>query len=115
MATSKSPDKWIAGALLYSGRRDPTWGVSEAVVKRVLQLWDAIPPSSNNEESTSRLGYRGAFLRAPDGRQWRAFEGAASLTGPDGHEVRTDLARQFEKALLTSAPKGLLPDLLKRE
>jgi|SRR5581483_12379939 hypothetical protein len=114
MATSKLPEKWIAGALIFSGRRDPTWEVSEAVVKRLQKLWGAMPPSSKGEASTSRLGYRGVFLRSPDGREWRVFDGAASLTGAGGIEVRTDAGREFEKTLLASAPTGLLPDPLER-
>ncbi len=112
MATSKSDENWIAGALLYSGRRDPTWELSKAVVKHLLQLWGAMPPSSKGEVSTSRLGYRGVFLRAPDGREWKAFDGTTTVSGTDVRDVRIDLTRQFEKALLASAPTGLLPDRL---
>lgn len=111
MATSKSPEKWIAGARLYSGRRDPTWEISKEVAKKLLELWDALPPSSGAEPSTSRLGYRGVFLRGPGGREWKAFDGAASLSGHGGVEVRIDIAREFEKNLMASAPKDLLPDL----
>jgi len=111
MATSRSPEKWIAGALIYSGRRDPTWKVSERIAKKLVELWDAMPPSSKAEPSTSRLGYRGVFLHAPDGREWTAFDGAVSLNGPGGVEVRIDTGRGFEKMLLASAPKNLLPDL----
>lgn len=111
MATSRSPEKWIAGALIYSGRRDPTWEISAKVAKRLVELWDGMPPASQMLSSASRLGYRGVFLRGPGGREWMAFNGDASLNSPAGVEVRTDPANKFEKALLASAPKGLLPDV----
>ena len=111
MATSRSPEKWIAGALIYSGRRDPTWELSERIAKKLVELWDAMPKSSKSEPSTSRLGYRGVFLRGPGGREWTAFDGAASLSGPGGVGVAIDTGRKFEKTLLASAPKNLLPDL----
>src|SRR5690242_6329970 len=111
MATSKSPEKWIAGALLYSGRRDPTWELEQEVANGLMRMWEAMPPSSKSEPSVSRLGYRGVFLRGPGNREWTAFCGIASLETPTGVEVRNDTGRKFEKALLASAPRGMLPDI----
>jgi hypothetical protein len=108
MATSKSRKDWIAGVHIYSGRHDPSCPVSKAVVNRLQKIWDAMPPISE-KPSPPGLGYRGAFLRAPDQREWLAFNGAVTLTSPAGVESRQDLARKFENALLASAPKGLLP------
>ena len=109
MATSKSPDLWTGGALVYSGRRDPTWPVSPSVVCTLLELWKAMPPASKPRPSFPGLGYRGAFLRAPDDREWIAFNGVVSLRTSAGVEIRRDAAGELEKALLASAPKGALP------
>jgi hypothetical protein len=109
MATSKSREGWIAGAFIYSGRRDPTWNVPKTVVRKLHRLWDATTPA-REKPSPPRLGYRGVFLRAPDGREWTVFNGLVSLTTPDETESRTDPAREFEKSLLASAPEGLLPE-----
>ena len=111
MATSKSPEKWTAGARIYSGRRDPTWEISQKVANKLVGLWDALPRSAKADTSTSRLGYRGVFLRGPGGREWQAFSAIASLKTGAGVEVRTDAERKFERTLLASAPSGLLPDL----
>jgi hypothetical protein len=51
------------------------------------------------------LGYRGCRLEAPDGRVWTAFRELVSL-GADG---RRDGGREFERALIASAPAGILP------
>jgi hypothetical protein len=109
MATSRSAEAWIAGAFLYSGRRDPTWQVSEKVAKALQKLWDGMAPVPGASPDTSRLGYRGVFLREAEGREWSAFRGLASLKTGTGIEVRTDTAREFEKRILVSAPTGLLP------
>ena len=109
MAISKSGETWIAGALLYSGRPDPTWPVSAAAARRLEKLWSSLPAAGKPAPDPSRLGYRGAFLRASLDREWIAFEGLVSLKTPAGIEVRTDVERQFEKDLLASAPKGSLP------
>jgi hypothetical protein len=109
MGTSKSNDVWTGGALLYSGRRNPTWRVSPSVVRKLQKLWKAMPPVPQLEPSPTGLGYRGTFLRGPRDRKWIAFKGIVSLKTPSGIEVRSDDAREFEKALLASAPAGLLP------
>jgi hypothetical protein len=110
MATSRSPEGWIAGAFLYSGRRDPTWQVSEKVAEALQKLWDGMAPAPGAALDASRLGYRGVFLREAEGREWSAFRGLASLKTRTGIEVRTDTAREFEKRILASAPTGLLPE-----
>lgn len=110
MATSKSPESkdWIAGVYLYSGRRDPTWPASKSLVSKLQELWETLPPSPENPVP-SGLGYRGAFLRASNNREWLAFRGIVSLTAPSGSESRKDPNHQFERSLLNSAPNGILP------
>ena len=110
MATSKSPETkdWIAGAYLYSGRRDPTWPVSKPLVRKLQELWERLPPS-RRETGPASLGYRGAFLHSPDSREWLAFKGIVSLTTPSGSESRADPGLEFERSLLNSAPAGILP------
>src|SRR5215204_2935021 len=89
MATSRSPE-WNARALLFSGRPDPTWPVPESVVNELYALWSALGPRSGAPPAAPLLGYRGCVLRAPDGREWRAFGGAVTLTTPEGVDVRSD-------------------------
>ena len=109
MGTSKSSEVGLGGALLYSGRHDPQWPVSQPIVRKLQQLWDAMPPEPKPGPSPTGLGYRGAFLRGPGDREWIAFQGVVSLRTPAAIEVRSDAASEFEKALLASAPAGLLP------
>jgi hypothetical protein len=114
MATSKSGDRghgWIAGAFLYSGRPDPTWSVSKRIVNRSQELWESLPIADEKSgPKPAALGYRGSFLRGPSKREWIAFNGVVSLKTPAGIQVRKDVAKEFEKTLLSSAPKGLLPE-----
>jgi hypothetical protein len=115
MATSKSHDvgggkQWTASALVYSGLKDPQWHIPEAVEKKLLAIWDDLPASSNTPASTARLGYRGVVLRSPSGSEWTAFAGSVSLRSNNIISTRDDPARRFEKTLLSSAPKGVLPE-----
>jgi hypothetical protein len=109
MATSKSPELWTGGALVYSGRRDPTWPVSQSVVSKLQKLWTGMPSQPAPGPSPPGLGYRGAFLRGPGNIEWTAVNGLVSFTAPAGVEIREDTSRKFERILLSSAPKGLLP------
>lgn len=112
MATSKSGEAWIAGAFLYSGRPDPTWPVAAAAARRFEKLWSTLPASGKAAPDPPRLGYRGTFLRASLHREWIAFGGVVALKTPAGIELRADVESEFEKDLLASAPKGLLPRVL---
>jgi hypothetical protein len=112
MATSKSRKQWIAGAYIYSGRRDPTWPASKFLVRKLQLLWETLPPSPEKPRPPG-LGYRGAFLRAPDHREWLAFNGIVTLTDSSGPGSRKDHNREFERSILSSAPTGVLPPDLK--
>jgi hypothetical protein len=106
---------WQAGAFLYSGRPDPRWSVPASTVAGVMAVWDDLPQLAAWREPPSRLGYRGCWLEAPDGRRWIAgdravaFYAALDVAGSRGHgskptDVRRDDERAFERALLASAP-----------
>src|SRR6266581_4912751 len=113
MVTSRSDKKkdWIAGAFLYSGRPDPVWDINQRVVKKLQEVWKALPIAEPRRElRPAGLGYRGSFLRSPGQREWIAGDGLVWLRTPAGVEKHRDDAREFEKILLSSAPKSLLPD-----
>jgi hypothetical protein len=104
---------WRAGALLYSGRPDPTWIVPAQQVAALIAYWDELPPSRTWSEPPSRLGYRGCWLEAPDGRRWTGHDGLAVLFPPRSRsaraqptEARRDEQRTFERAVLATAPAG---------
>src|SRR3982074_105884 len=107
MDTSRSADdsNWIAGALVFSGRRDPTWPVPAGVGRHLEQLWSGLPPWSGERPRPPDLGYRGCTLTAPDGRVWAAFREVVTLANDSRH----DSEREFERTLIASAPPGILP------
>jgi hypothetical protein len=98
---------WTAGAFIFSGRADPTWEVERSLAERLEQLWTRLDPDGATTQAPPRLGYRGVFLRGPNGREWHALGDVVIL----GVERRRDPDRQFERELLRSAPEGALPPL----
>lgn len=107
---------WSAGAFLYSGRPDPRWCVSAEHVDGLIACWNDLLTSETWSEPPSRLGYRGCWLEAPDGRRWIAHDRMVALFAPHEREgsrsarqpteVRLDARRQFERAVLATAPGG---------
>ncbi len=113
MATSKSDKRmteWTGGALVFSGRPDPTWPVPNQVANELEGLWTRLKPWARSLPAAQVLGYRGAFLRDTSGREWLAYGGVVTLKAKKSSQSRQDPGRQFEKLLLASAPPRLLPD-----
>jgi hypothetical protein len=110
MGTSRSAD-WLAQALAFSGRPDPTWVVPGSSVDTLLDLWAGLPARPDPGPDPPPLGYRGCLLRAPDGRTWRSYGGAVTLSQDNLELIRDDADRRFEQTLLATAPPGTLPPL----
>ena len=115
MDTSKSPKEdrtYTAGASVYSGRPDPTWSLSEEAGSKLQQLFDALEKHDGPTASAPPLGYRGVFLRDDTGHEWFAYREVVTLTESNRSEARKDSGRQFERAIVSSAPQGLIPAAL---
>ena len=110
MAGDEHTDDWSAGARLYAGRVDPSWRVPAARARTLLALWSSLPPSDRAHPGRGGVGYRGCWLRAPDGSSWVVADGLAAERSSASSQVRRDAQRAFERALLETAPEGLLPD-----
>ena len=91
------------------------WEPSPDVVARLRKTWDALPvarePLPHEPERVAQLGYRGCELyRRDGGERWRAYGEVVARTASDGtSESRLDPTGQFERTLLDSAPRGLIP------
>jgi hypothetical protein len=103
---------YTAGVSVFSGRPDPTWSLSDVVGSKLEQLFETLESYEGPAISAPPLGYRGAFLRDDSGHQWLAYRETVTLTEPNRSEVRRDKGRQFERAIVDSAPQGLIPPAL---
>jgi len=115
MVTSKSDKKkkgWIAGALIFSGRRDPTWNVDEDFTKNIRTIWNSLKPGEGRIAHVPSLGYRGCFVRDDRNNEYWACGGFVIFRSADSEETREDKEHQLERLILKSAPKGVVPDSL---
>ncbi len=77
---------------------------------KLMELFAALEARSAALRAPPPLGYGGVSLKLEIGETWHAFGGTVVWTRRDGAgEVRADPERAFERALLASAPVGLLP------
>jgi hypothetical protein len=96
---------------VFSGRPDPVWDVSDAVANKLVTIWESLPLAGRKAEPAPRhLGYRGCFLRDAKNGEWDAFGRVVVRASSSGVELRVDAARDFERTLVSSAPKGVLPE-----
>jgi hypothetical protein len=77
-----------------------------AVANKLETIWNSLEPCAESPPIAPPLGYRGCRLKC-DQREWFAFGGVVS----SGERFRCDIERRFEKTLLASAPRGLLPQM----
>ena len=115
MGTSKSNEQLgecIGGALIFSGRPNPTWDVDQDVLERLQEGWNSLETCLTSDLSAPPLGYRGCFLRCGTDLEWTAYGGIVVMKTSTEKEAREDKDRNFERLLLSSAPEKILPDSL---
>ena len=94
---------------MFSGRPDPVWTITERQRASLIRLWTRLGPTRERQPTAPSLGYRGAELACPSGERWFAYGGVASLTVNRIEELRADPKRAFERAILETAPRGMVP------
>src|SRR5260221_6778602 len=114
MATSSSANlkpRCTATALIFSGRRDPQWRVAEDTARRLKELWEQLERFDGAPRPAPSLGYRGSVLDCGSEGRWFAYGELVEA----GRSYKQDPGRTFERALLGSAPKGLIPHEVLRQ
>ncbi|MFB3889644.1 MAG: hypothetical protein ACE14S_09155 [Candidatus Bathyarchaeia archaeon] len=107
---SEQPHPCIGGALIFSGRPNPTWQVSEKVAQKLKETWNELEPLRGKHPSAPAMGYRGCFLRCDaEKKEWFAYKGMVTLWAGDIYQFRKDTKRRFERQLLSSAPPATVP------
>jgi hypothetical protein len=115
MATLRSSDAPLCSTVrvrIFSGRPDPTWCLPEREAATLLTMWHSLSDIEPGDQvdSPAALGYRGCIVGDGGGRTWTVHGQRVSLQQEGRREVlRRDPERKFERALLASAPPGLLP------
>ena len=105
MGTSKSIEYCTATVAIFSGRPDPSWRLSKTEFEQLENIWKKLHPSAQAPPVAPALGYRGCSVDCGPRGVWNAFGGVVA----HGDEHRADPGRQFERAVLNSSPKNMIP------
>ena len=111
-SSSRKEKRKICGVFLFSGRPDPTWLIDDEVAERLKEIWQSLKLYSGSPPTAPILGYRGCFLKEGKEFEWFAYKGVVTFKNPQNLEFREDKERDFEKMLLASAPKDMLPPFI---
>lgn len=102
-------NKCVCTVLIFSGRPDPTWELKENIREEFEKIWKILEPIKKGPKPAPPLGYRGCIVKCNKDIEWFAYEGVMTLKKRGISESRLDIDRKFEKLVIYSAPKGLIP------
>ena len=99
----------IVVALIYSGRPDPRWELTEEQAEHFISLWNEAPYSEVKISIPAVSGYKGLRLLL-DEKQFFIYNGL--ITQIENKTSKNDQQRRIEKFLLATAPEQMM-ELLK--
>jgi hypothetical protein len=101
---------YTAGVLVFSGRPNPEWKLSEEKFTTILSLFDSLESITGSFQSESILGYSGCYVKSSDGAlQFNVYNGKAELTFGANKRLKADKERTLEKEIIGTAPGGTIP------
>ena len=72
---------------------------------RLEEIWAKSRPGAGAQADAPALGYRGCKVLCGEREVWNVYGGVLRR----GRERRVDAGREFEQAVLRSAPRGVIP------
>jgi hypothetical protein len=107
MPTNKlNRKKWQCRLLIYSGRPDPQWPITESAVEEWLKICHNAPLAHDMVPEAAALGYRGViFHRGND--YYYIFDGHIRYMEKELSILKQDAGRQLEKKILETAPTDI--------
>jgi hypothetical protein len=104
---------WLCKAKLDFEEQLPVWKLEKKKASKLLELWNSLKTTLDTAHSKpAYIGYGGTYLKSSDNSEWHIFNNTVTRRINNTFETRLDKNRFFEKTILNSAPKGVLPDAL---
>lgn len=97
----------MGGVLLFSGRPNPTWHVSEDTVVELMLIWENLPPIKREPVFLPKLGYQGCFLKCTNNKEWIVLDNVVMYKRIEEIKYRRDKEGRFKKVLLSTVPKDI--------
>jgi len=97
--------KCIAWASVFSGRPDPEWSLDDETLGFVERTWETLKPSLEQQPTSPILGYRGCYIKCPEGNEWFIYKTFVKLNIKGDVVIKYDANMELERKLINSAPK----------
>ncbi|MCK4795580.1 MAG: hypothetical protein KAV87_68250 [Desulfobacteraceae bacterium] len=78
-------------------------------MKDLENIWVSLVVTREEPQSAPPLGYRGCLVVCDSAIEWLAYKNWVTHKSRSMTESRYDRYRKFEKLVIASAPKGLVP------
>jgi len=85
--------------------------MKDELVARLEEMWAKSRPGAGAQADAPALGYRGCRVDCGGRVVWIAYRGVVTR----GRERRVDVGREFERVVLGSAPRGVIPGEVLKE
>ncbi len=75
-----------------------------------MQIWSALPSAQGNIVIPNILGYKGCYISTNNKKKWITFRGKVTYyENNEAIDSRIDNGRIFEKKIIDTAPKDVIP------
>jgi hypothetical protein len=100
---------------IFSGRKSPTWSLSEAETKTLLNMISSLP-STKPAKFEDNLGYRGFLVKLPDAEslsviKLKIYKGTIQYEAGGKTQFLSDTNRTVERWLLASGKPHLASEV----
>lgn len=113
MKENSKRTEWVCKAKLDFEEKQPVWGIEKTRAVRLLKVWNSLKTTLNATTTKSAyLGYGGTYIKSSDNSEWHIYNDTVTFRNNNTLETRIDKNRYFEKTILKTAPRGILPDAL---
>lgn len=113
MKENSKKAEWLCKAKLDFEEKQPVWKIEKTRATKLLEIWNSLKTTLDSKHSKSAyLGYGGTYIKSSDNSEWHIYNHTVTLRNNSTLEIRIDKNRYFEKAILKTAPKGIIPDAL---
>lgn len=102
-----------AKVYLPSADYNPVWKIKPEDKQNLIKIWDKMQTKNLEEINMQNdIFYSGCQLSDDEGQNWFAYRGITVMKKDNITEIKKDENRKFEKKLLKTAPKNLIPEVL---
>jgi hypothetical protein len=105
--------QYNAKVYLPNADYNPAWKIKDKDKQNLIKIWDDMHSNELEDITVHKdIMYSGCQFSSDDGRNWFTYRGMTIMRKDNITEIKKDENRKFEKKLMKTAPKNLIPEVL---